>query len=43
MENAYIYPGLYAKAVFLRGKNTTNLFVNDAFGMYDYTAMGVKK
>ena len=43
MENAYIYPGLYAKAVFLRGKNTTNSFVNDAFGMYDYTAMGVKK
>jgi peptide/nickel transport system substrate-binding protein len=43
MEDAYIYPGLYAKAVFLRGKTTTNSFINNAFGMYDYTALGVKK
>jgi peptide/nickel transport system substrate-binding protein len=43
MENAYFYPGLYSKAVLLRGKNVTNVFVSDAFGMYDYTAMGVKK
>jgi peptide/nickel transport system substrate-binding protein len=42
MEDAYIYPGLYAKAVFVRSKNDTNSFVNDAFGEYDYTALGVK-
>ena len=43
MGDASFYPGLYAKSVLLRGKNTTNVFVNNAFGMYDYTAMGVKK
>ncbi|MCW2762852.1 MAG: extracellular solute-binding protein family 5 [Marmoricola sp.] len=43
MEEAVIYPGIYAKGVLLRSKNTTNVFVNDAFGYYDYTAMGVKQ
>jgi peptide/nickel transport system substrate-binding protein len=43
MEEAVIYPGIYAKSVLLRSKNATNVFVNDAFGYYDYTAMGVKK
>ena len=32
MEDAFIYPGIYAKAVLLRGKNVTNVFINDAFG-----------
>ncbi len=43
MENAYYFPGIYAKAVMLRGKDVTNVFVNDAFGYYDYTAMGKKQ
>ncbi len=43
MDNAYYYPGVYAKAVLLRGKNLTNMFVNDYYGYYDYTALGVKK
>ena len=44
MEGAYLYPGVYAKGVLLRGKNVTNVFINDAFnGQYDYTAMGVKQ
>jgi peptide/nickel transport system substrate-binding protein len=43
MEEAVIYPGVYAKAVLLRSKNTTNVFVNESFGYYDYTAMGVKQ
>jgi peptide/nickel transport system substrate-binding protein len=43
MENAYIYPGVYSKAVDLRGKDVTNVFINDAFGQYDYTAMGKKQ
>ncbi len=42
MEEAVIYPGVYAKAVLLRGKNVSNVFVNESFGYYDYTAMGVK-
>ena len=43
MEQAVIYPGVYAKAVLLRSKNADNVFVNEAFGYYDYTAMGVKQ
>jgi peptide/nickel transport system substrate-binding protein len=43
MEEAVIYPGVYAKAVLLRGENLTNVFVNESFGYYDYTAMGVKQ
>jgi peptide/nickel transport system substrate-binding protein len=43
MDSAYIYPGIYAKAVLLRGKDLTNVFLNDAFGYYDYTAMGKKQ
>ncbi len=42
MEEAVIYPGVYAKSVLLRSENLTNVFVNDSFGMYDYMEMGVK-
>jgi peptide/nickel transport system substrate-binding protein len=40
MEEAVIYPGVYAKSLLMRGKNLTNIFVNPQFGMYDYTALG---
>jgi peptide/nickel transport system substrate-binding protein len=44
MKGAYLYPGVYAKGVLLRGKDVTNVFISDAFnGQYDYTALGVKK
>jgi peptide/nickel transport system substrate-binding protein len=43
MEDAVIYPGLYAKSLLLRPKKATNVFVSDAFGMYDYLAMGAQK
>src|SRR4051812_48554035 len=43
MKNAFYYPGIYAKAVLLRGKDLTNVFLNDAFGYYDYTALGKKQ
>ncbi len=43
MEEAVIYPGVYAKALLIRPKNATNLFVPDAFSMYDYVAMGAQK
>ncbi|HEY5845970.1 MAG TPA: ABC transporter substrate-binding protein [Microlunatus sp.] len=43
MEEAVIYPGVYAKALLLRSKNATNVFATDAYGMYDYLAMGAQK
>jgi peptide/nickel transport system substrate-binding protein len=42
MEEAVILPGVWAKQVTLRGTNATNVFVNEAFGQYDYMAMGLK-
>ncbi|MFC0433202.1 ABC transporter substrate-binding protein [Kutzneria buriramensis] len=43
MSDAYILPGIFAKGLLYRPANLTNVFVNDAFGMYDYLALGVKK
>ena len=40
MEEAVIYPGVYAKSLLMRGKNLTNVFVNESLGYYDYMAMG---
>jgi len=40
MDQAVILPGVWAKAVTLRGKGLTNVFVNQAFGMYDYLSLG---
>jgi peptide/nickel transport system substrate-binding protein len=40
MQEAVIYPGVYAKSLLVRGKGLTNVFVNEAWGMYDYTTMG---
>ncbi len=42
MEEAVILPGVYAAQVTVRGEGVTNVFVNDAFGQYDYTAMGLE-
>jgi len=43
MQDAYILPGTWGKALLYRPPNLTNVFVNDAYGMYDYLALGVKK
>jgi peptide/nickel transport system substrate-binding protein len=44
MEEAVIYPGVYAKALTLRPVNGTNVFVNSAEGgYYDYANMGVSE
>jgi peptide/nickel transport system substrate-binding protein len=43
MQDAVIYPGVYAKALFVRSKNATNIFANDAFGEYDYLGLGAQK
>ena len=42
MEEAVIYPGVYAKSVLLRGQGLTNVFVNSSYGMYDYMEMGLE-
>ncbi|MGA9749826.1 MAG: ABC transporter substrate-binding protein [Nocardioides sp.] len=42
MEEAVIYPGVYAKSVLVRGQGLTNVFVNNSFGMYDYMSMGTE-
>jgi peptide/nickel transport system substrate-binding protein len=41
MDDAYILPGVWSKAVTLRSKNAANIFVNEAFGQYDYLTMSV--
>jgi peptide/nickel transport system substrate-binding protein len=42
MEEAVILPGVYSKSLTLRGKGLTNVFVNDSFGQYDYSAVGLE-
>ena len=42
MEEAVIYPALYAKTLMLRGERVTNVFYSDAYGMYDYLSMGLQ-
>jgi peptide/nickel transport system substrate-binding protein len=41
MEDAYILPGIYAKAMLIRPKKLTNIFINQGYNGYDYTALGV--
>jgi peptide/nickel transport system substrate-binding protein len=43
MDNASALPGVWAKGLFYRPPALTNVFINNAFGEYDYTAMGVSK
>jgi peptide/nickel transport system substrate-binding protein len=43
MENAVVLPSVYSKALTLRSKNATNIFVNEAYGQYDYMMMGAAK
>jgi peptide/nickel transport system substrate-binding protein len=43
MEEAVVYPGVYSKALFVRSKNATNIFVTDAYGEYDYLGLGAVK
>jgi peptide/nickel transport system substrate-binding protein len=43
MEESVIYPGVYSKALLVRSRNATNIFVSDAWGMYDYVGLGAQK
>lgn len=40
MEEAVVYPGVWAKSLLMRSKNLTNVFVNAQYGMYDYVNLG---
>ncbi len=42
MQEAEILPVVFAKSLLVRGKNLTNVFVNQAFGEYDFLALGVQ-
>ncbi len=41
MQEAVILPEVYSKSLLVRGQGLTNVFVNQAFGEYDYLALGV--
>lgn len=43
MEGAYYLPGVWAKQLVYRPERLTNVFISDAFNMYDYTTLGVQK
>lgn len=40
VQDAVVYPGIYAKGLLLRSRTATNVFVSEAYQMYDYIAMG---
>ncbi|MEV0290353.1 MULTISPECIES: ABC transporter substrate-binding protein [unclassified Kribbella] len=42
MEEAVVYPALWAKILMVRSDRLTNVYFSDAYGMYDYLSMGVK-
>ncbi len=42
MEQAVTVPGVYARGLLFRPPNLTNVFVTDAFQMYDYASLGVQ-
>ena len=41
MEEAVILPGVYAKSLLIRPKRLSNVFISDAYNMYDYLSLGV--
>jgi peptide/nickel transport system substrate-binding protein len=41
MQDAFILPGVYAKSMLIRPKKLTNVFINQAYNMYDYASLGV--
>ncbi|MDQ4032739.1 MAG: ABC transporter substrate-binding protein, partial [Actinomycetota bacterium] len=43
MENAFVLPGVWAKGLLYRPPNLTNVFITDAFQMYDYLALGTTR
>jgi peptide/nickel transport system substrate-binding protein len=43
MADAFVVPTVWAKGLFYRPSTITNVFINPAYGMYEYLALGVKK
>lgn len=43
MEDAFALPGVWAKGLHYRPQNLTNVFITDAFQMYDYLALGTTR
>jgi peptide/nickel transport system substrate-binding protein len=43
MEGAYYLPGVWAKQTLFRPERLTNVFISDAWNMYEYTTLGVTK
>jgi peptide/nickel transport system substrate-binding protein len=43
VKSAVYIPLVYDKALNIVSENTTNAYVSDAFGMYDFVSLGVKK
>jgi len=41
MDGAWVYPGIWAKALLYRPQSLTNVFVTSGFALYDYSALGV--
>jgi peptide/nickel transport system substrate-binding protein len=41
MDDAYILPGVYAKSLLIRPKALSNVYVSQAYNMYDYATLGV--
>ncbi|WP_343949190.1 ABC transporter substrate-binding protein [Nonomuraea longicatena] len=42
MQESVILPGIWAKALLVRGQGLTNVLVSDGQQMYDYVALGVQ-
>jgi peptide/nickel transport system substrate-binding protein len=42
MDDAYILPGTWAKVLLYRPTTLHNVFITNAYGMYDYAALSVK-
>lgn len=42
MQEAVILPGIFVRALTLRGKGTANVFIHEAFAQYDYLAMSLE-
>ncbi len=43
MEDAFVLPGVWAKGLLYRPPNLTNVFIADAFQMYDYSTLGTTR
>lgn len=41
MSQAEVLPEVYSKSLLYRPPNVTNVYVTDAYGMYDYTQLGL--